>query len=256
MIALEVGAILFIRLVVYRKSFWPPNYYISLSDKYQDIQSLPEPVNSECNILSESICRYVLRDTFTVVLSIWTGLQLMWVSMLMIVQLVQIARGVTTYENMRGHMHGSSQAAEAITSALTAGSTSLDGAQLTGAGMGSNPATLESHRPHRQKEGCFATWKKLLGLDSFVATATGGLEGGNRRRRGNPYSRGIITNCRDFWCDPAPYFGKRQNGMAMLGGDVVNYTRMYETPPRMKLRRPQQDGDGGMYHSLGTEEPV
>jgi len=176
--------------------------------------------------------------------------------MLMVVQLIQVARAVTTYESMRGQMHGSSQATEAITSALTAGSTSMEGAQLTGPGMGPNPAGAGGHRPHHPKEGCFATWKKLLGLDTFVATAAGGLEGTNRRRRGNPYSRGIITNCKDFWCDPAPYFGKRENGMAMLDGDVVNYTRMYETPPRMKLRRPQQDADGGMYTSVGNEDSV
>ena len=173
--------------------------------------------------------------------------------MLMAVQLTQVARAVTTYESMRGHMHGSSQAAEAITSALTAGSTSLEGAQLNGA---PDPISAGGHRPHRQKEGCFATWKKLLGLDTFVATASEGLEGTSRRRRGNPYSRGMITNCKDFWCDPAPYFGKRENGVAMLDGDVVNYTKMYETPPRMKLHRPQQDREGGMYHSVGTEDAV
>ena len=177
--------------------------------------------------------------------------------MLLIVQLVQIARAVTTYESMRGQMHGSSQAAEAITSVLTTGSTSMESAQLTGGGMGPDPATVGAHHhTRRQNEGCFATWKKLLGLDTFVATATGGLEGPNRRRRGNPYSRGILTNCKDFWCDPAPYFGKRENGVAMLDGDVVNYTKLYESPPRMKLRRPRQDGDDGMYHNVGTEDAV
>ena len=175
--------------------------------------------------------------------------------MLMTVQLVQVARSVTTYESMRGHMHGSSQAAQAITSALTAGTTSMDAAQLNSAGMGPNPAAAGGH--HRpQNQGCFGTWKKLLGLDTFVATATGGLEGGNRRRRGNPFSRGIITNCKDFWCDPAPLFGKRENGVAMLDGDVVDYTRMYETPPRMKSRRPRQAADGGVYHSVGNEDGV
>lgn len=227
--------------------------YIPISDEAVDIQSLPDTANPQCNILSESICQYILRDTFTVVLGIWTCLQLIWVSMLMIVQLLQVARALTTYESMRGQMQGSSQA---ITSALTAGAASMEGAQLTGAGTGPNPAVPKVHHPRRQKEGCFATWKKLLGLDTFVATATGGLDGTNRRRRENPYSRGIVTNCKDFWCDPAPYFGKRENGVAMLDGEVVNYTRMYETPPRMKLRRPRQDGESGMYHSIGDEDSV
>lgn len=173
----------------------------------------------------------------------------------MTVQLIQVARSLTTYESMKGHMHGSSQAAEAITSALTAGTNSIDEAQLNNAGMGPNPATMGGHRPS-PRQGCFATWKKLLGLDTFLATAAGGLEAGNHRRRGNPFSRGIFTNCKDFWCDPAPLFGKRENGVAMLDGGVVNYTKMYETPPRMKFRRPRQDGDSGMYHSIGNEDAV
>ena len=175
----------------------------------------------------------------------------------MTVQLVQISRALTTYESMRGHMLQSTQAAAAITSALTAGSTSMEGAQLDNAGMGPGPATSGGHHQRAKKEGCFAQWKKLLGLDTFVATVAGGYEGGSRsRRRGNPFSRGLITNCKDFWCDPAPVFRRRENGAAMLDGEIVNYTRMYETPPRMKLRRPREDGNGGMYHNVGDEEPV
>lgn len=175
----------------------------------------------------------------------------------MIVQMVQIARAQTTYENMRGHIHHGPEAAQAITSALTTGATSMEGAQLANTGMGPNPAMPSGHHPHVHGGGYLAQWVKLLGLDTFVATATGGLDESSRsRRRPNPYSRGIITNCKDFWCDPAPYFGKRENGAAMLGGEVVNYTRMYETPSRMKMRRPVQDGDGGMYHSVGSDNAV
>ena len=42
----------------------------------------------------------------------------------------------------------------------------------------------------------------------------------------------------------------------MLGGDIVNYTRMYETPAMMKHRGQSQDGDGGMYHSVTSDDPV
>ena len=221
-----------------------------------DITGLPEPTESRCNVLSENICSYIFRDTFTVVLTIWIWIQLIWVSMLMLVQLLQVARALTTYESMRGPMEGSTKAAEAITSALTAGTTSMEGAQLTGPRMGPNHAASRSHSTRSKKKGFFATWKQLLGLDAFVATATGSLDGTNRRRRGNPYSRGIVTNCRDFWCDPAPYFGKRENGVAMLDGEIVNYTKMYESPPRMRSHGQRRDGEGGLYHSIGAEESV
>lgn len=174
--------------------------------------------------------------------------------MLLVVQLVQIARAQTTFESMRNRMHPSSHAAEAIASALTSGATTMSGAQIDHAGRGPNPATTSNiDRPRPKRDGCFSQWQKLLGLDNFVATAAGGVRS---RKRGNPWSRGAITNCKDFWCDSAPYFGRRETGAAMLGGDVVNYTRIYETPPRMKAQRSGQDNTGGLYHSVGDEDEV
>ena len=178
--------------------------------------------------------------------------------MLLFVQMVQIARATTTYESMHGRIEHGSRASQVFTSALTAGTTSISGAQLSSTGMGPDPALHEGHgHGHAHKDGCFAQWKKLLGLDTFVATAQGGLESGSRSsRRQNPFSRGVVTNCKDFWCDPAPYFGTRETGAAALDGDVVNYARMYETPPRMKLRRPRQDDHEGVYHSVGDDNAV
>lgn len=188
------------------------------------------------------------------VLALWAVIQLVWVTMLLIVQLLQIARAQTTFESMGGRVHHGWQASEAITSALVAGSTSMSGAQLGHTGMGPDPAVPPGSRHTRPRhEGFFSQWIKLLGLDTFIATATGGVRA---RRRGNPFSRGIIGNCKDFWCDSAPYFGRRENGAAMLGGDVVNYSRMYETPPRMKARRSPQGGESGLYHSVGSEDAV
>ena len=207
---------------------------------------------SQCNILSDALCQLVLRDTFTIVLSIWVTLQLLWVTMLLVVQLVQIARAQTTYESMRSRTYPSSQAAVAITSALTSGATTMSSAQIDPTGRGPNPAIGSTvDRPLPKREGCFSQWVKLLGLDSFVATASGRV---HSRKRGNPWSRGVITNCKDFWYDPAPYFGRRETGAAMLGGEVINYTRIYKTPPRMKTQRSRQDDSGEMYHSIGGDD--
>ncbi|KAL8672090.1 MAG: hypothetical protein Q9168_003450 [Polycauliona sp. 1 TL-2023] len=219
------------------------------------LQDLPPPAHVACNLLSEELCSLVLRDPFTVVLGIWCTLQLTWMIMLFVVQSVQIARAMTTYESMHGHLQRSSPTSQAITSAITAGTISASGASLTGRGMGPDPVISDgSEGPgRRRKTGCFAQWKKLLGLDTFIATATGRS---GPRKRGNPFSRGIITNCRDFWMDPAPYFGRRETGSAMLDGEVINYTRMYETPPRMRMRRSRGDQQGTSYQSVGTEDAV
>lgn len=218
-----------------------------------DLKNLPVPAQSQCNILSDTICQLVLRDTFTVVLALWATIQLTWVTMLLIVQIIQIARAMTTFETMRGRVHYGSQASEAITAALVSGSTSMDDVQLSHRDLRPDSALSSGHRRgHLRQEGCFSQWKKLLGLDAFVATTSGGAR---FQRKGNPFSRGLITNCKDFWCDPSPYFGKRENGAAMLGGEMVNYSRMYETPPRMKSRRSRQDGeDSAVYHNVASED--
>lgn len=204
-----------------------------------------------CNILAPELCQFVNADPYTLVLCIWAALQLTWVTMLMFVQLVQISRAMTTWENMSGtgHSHGS-KASVAITSALTTGTTTRAGAQIGDSGMGPDPALPPTHAPghHHHKEGCFKQWKKILGVDTFVETATGKTNNSHR----NPFSTGCIGNCKDFWCDPAPVFGKRENGSAMLGGRVVDYTAMYETPRPMTMR----SRGGAAYESLGTDDSV
>ena len=169
---------------------------------------------------------------------------------------------MTTWENMRGAHHGhGSKASEAITTALTAGATSRAGAQIGNAGLGPDPALPPTHAPgghHHHKAGCFAQWKKILGVDTFVETALHGYEGNNRPRQNrNPFSNGCLGNCKDFWCDPAPVFGKRENGSAMLRGQVVDYTAMYETPRMMTTRTGRRGGgDGGAYERVAADDAV
>lgn len=199
-----------------------------------------------------------MKDPYTIVLTIFTALQLSWVTMLIIVQLVQIGRAQTTFENMRGHIHHAGHGVpEAITSTLVAGTTSLEEAQLTPDGMGPNPVVNSGqghNRPHR--EGFFSQWKRLLGLDTFVATAQSGFSGSGSRRDRNPFSRGVITNCKDFFCDGAPIFGRRETGSTMLGREVVNYTRLYDTPPRSRHMMRIRPQEGGEYQSVPGDESV
>ncbi|KAI9653169.1 MAG: palmitoyltransferase akr1 [Trizodia sp. TS-e1964] len=235
-ICLEIGVIIFDHLVL----------------AYLD--HLPLPSYTKCNVLSEALCGMILKDNFTVIIAFWATLQLTWVSMLITVQLIQVGRGQTTYENMTG-LEYENKTTEALTAALVAGTTTLDGAQLPGSGINRN-SDGHKHHPHH-KEGFFKQWKKLLGLDAFVATAQDGLDtsGSRRRKNRNPFSRGVLVNCQDFWCDPAPLFGQRETGTAMLGGTVVDYSRMYEPPPRMRARA-RAAGAGGEYQSVDADDNV
>lgn len=214
------------------------------------IPLLPSPEDKsviQCAILGPELCEQWCRDPFTLVVNGWAAVQLTWTTMLLFVQFSQIARAMTTYESMKGHHTG------ALTTAITTGSTTFEGA-----GAGPDPANAPAASPahghkHKQKEGCFAQWKKLLGLDTFVATALHGSRAPEvlARRRKNPYNRGCVTNCTDFWCDAGKgptgvLFGKRDDGSGLLGGQAVDYRKLYEVPAAMRYRSGgYEEVDGG-----------
>jgi hypothetical protein len=159
--------------------------------------------------------------------------------MLLIVQLVQITRGLTTYEAMQHHKHGHSHESggEQLSTFLTTGTTSLETAQLTSGNRGPDPA-VQHPKPHR-RIGYWAQFQTMLGIDTFIATALrrGPPESRAARARSNPFSRGWIQNCKDFWCDPAPIFGSRAHGEARLGGERIDYTTVYDVPTSVGIRR-------------------
>lgn len=206
-----------------------------------DFNAIYASVSDECNILSPALCRVINADAYTLILTIWITLQLTWVTMLLFVQFVQVSRAMTTYENMFGIDH---HASTSLTSAFTSTGTPLDPSAHPPSGSATQPDGAghghgHGHGAHGHKHGggFLKSWSKLLGVDAFIETATGrgaATGTGKKRRKKNPYSRGCITNCKDFWCDPSPMFGRRENGTAVLGGQVVNYTDMYESPSGME----------------------
>lgn len=217
------------------------------------LDQLPAPKDVQCNIVSASLCTILNKDPYTIVLIIWASLQLVWVTMLLIVQFMQIARAQTTYESMRGHMHAHPHGAgDALTTFATTGAISTEDAQIGASNRGPDPVAAGPKR----KEGCFEQWKRLLGLDTFMATAIHGsnAEAVQQRQRQNPFTRGMLTNCKEFWFDGTPVFGyRKESGMARLGGERVDYTRMYEAPARMVYRG---DGGGPRYEAVGSEDNV
>ena len=46
----------------------------------------------KCAVISPDLCKVLNKYPFTIVLSIWAAFQLTWVTMLLCVQLLQIAR--------------------------------------------------------------------------------------------------------------------------------------------------------------------
>lgn len=221
-----------------------------------DLETLDDPKDTQCAVLSPDLCKILNKDPYTIVLSLWAAFQLTWVTMLLCVQLLQIARNLTTYESMRGHLH-SHTPADALNSFVTTGDTSQDvtGGNAPTNGFGSGQDTGDIPRTRQAKHSIWEQWKRLLGLDTFFTIAFQGSRSGQIpvRPRGNPFSRGIVTNCRDFWCDGSPVFGTREGGYARLGGERIDYTRLYEVP-KMRYASSRRDAGSGRYESVAAEE--
>lgn len=191
-----------------------------------DFRNVSPSASEECNVLSASLCQYINADSFTVTLGLWMTLQLTWVTMLIFTQFFQLSRAMTTYENMYG-VHDAS-----LMTPFTSTGTPLDPTVA--------PVDPAPSRHKHAGGGTLKQWSRLLGVDPFIETIAGrgaanAAKGGKRQKKKNPYSRGCVVNCKDFWCDPSPVFGERENGMAVLDGEKVDYTAMYESPALMRL---------------------
>ena len=189
-------------------------------------------------------------------MSTWATLQLTWVSMLLFVQFIQVSRAMTTYENMFGVDH---QLAGTLHTAFTSTGAPLDpnhpSAMPPSGSAGQSEVGAHGHHHKHNHGGFLKQWGKILGVDTFIETATGrGAATGKNKKKKNPYSRGCMTNCRDFWCDPAPMFGKRETGAAVLGGQSINYTDMYESPALMQLGASRRGGTRGTYEAVAGDE--
>ena len=202
--------------------------------------------SDSCNVLGKDLCKMFNADTYSLLLGAWISLQLIWIAMLIFTQLFQVSRAMTTYENMYGIQDG------ADTTAFTSTGTPLDPDHPTLGGGGDSGA---AHN-HKHKDGMLKQWSRTLGVDPFIETITGrgaATTGKGRRKKKNPYSRGCVANCKDFWCDPAPVFGQRENGTAVLGGDSIDYTTVYESPALMRLAGMR---DRGGYEAVQAEDDV
>jgi hypothetical protein len=209
-------------------------FLVQLSIVY--IGLLPTPPDSaiHCAVLKPEFCAVWSKDPFTILVNGWASLQLTWTIMLLFVQLTQIARAVTTWEAMRTHHPGP------LTTALTTGSTSAEAGNIGSSGAG--PTTGSSSRTRNPattagKESCFSQWKRLLGVDTFIATAMHGSRAQEvlAQRRENPFTKGVVRNCMDFWGDGeggrvTSVFGGKELGTGVLGGVKVDYRRLYDLP--------------------------
>ncbi|KAK5631796.1 hypothetical protein RRF57_007510 [Xylaria bambusicola] len=141
---------------------------------YYYFAEVSKSASSECLVLAESLCKIVNADPYTVLMGIWATAQLTWVSMLIFVQFIQVARAMTTYENMYGIQDGS---AGTHGSAFTSTGAPLDPSHPN---FGAPPSAADDPlgarkgpHGHKHHRGFLQQWSRLLGVDTFIETATG-----------------------------------------------------------------------------------
>ncbi|KAH0286547.1 Palmitoyltransferase akr1, ankyrin repeat-containing protein akr1 [Aureobasidium namibiae CBS 147.97] len=203
-------------------------FLVQLTLAYLALLPTPDPSSTNCAVLKPEFCAQWSKDPFTILVNGWGSVQLTWTIMLLFVQLTQIARAMTTWEAMRNNHAGP------LVTALTTGSTSQEGGSIGSSGGGPRTGVP---RTNTGPESCFAQWKRLLGVDTFVATALHGSRAQEvlAQRRENPFTKGVARNCSDFWFDgegggAVSMFGAKELGMGLLGGIKVDYRRLFDLP--------------------------
>jgi len=228
-LTLVIGVILFDYLVY--------EYFTSIE--------ITEQPSTSC-ILTESLCSIAAHDTFLVSVSAWATLQLLWTSILLLSQLWQVARQMTTFEvsNLgrfgfmggRGGTLGSQMGHRHQTLALPPSDDGIS--QQSG-----SAAHGHGGHAHAHNGGCTGLLMQLTGLDVFTrGRAADGLARASKAT--NPFDLGIIANCKDFWTK---------------GQEVgVEYERLYDIPSdglreanRRRVREEEEDGVHGRKQKPG-----
>ncbi|KAK8088006.1 hypothetical protein PG997_002967 [Apiospora hydei] len=230
---------------------------------YSYFSTLTSSASDKCTFFSESVCKVLNADPYLVLLGIWATLQLTWVGMLLFVQFVQVARAMTTYENMYGISDGASAN---HTQGFTSTGAPLDPNHPDAGAPPARRTTRSATVPTARPATATARASSSSGAASWALTPSsrrrqaGALRPapartGARTRR-TPYSKGYMQNCKDFWCDPAPMFGRRETGEAMFGGRKINWTDVYESPALMDAGLASSGRRRGGYESVAGDDQV
>jgi len=196
------------------------------------------------------ICEPLITDPYTTILSIWTGLQLTWLTMLVVVQHYQVARGITTHELSNLQRYGF----------LGGGNVTLEDRMQEGVSSRLPPMSAPDTGA---RKGRFGKCLRILGVEQFFTTFKDKRKRAVAQRRGmNPFDQGgCLTNCGDFWAVPdhineentrgwlenglklrGKGFKLGKGGEGKLGGEPVDYFEMWEVPEkRRKARRLDQE---------------
>lgn len=185
----------------------------SCADFTDNAPDLPD--NASC-LIPGPLCVASHYDPFALSVVIWAALQLSWTTILLVAQLWQVCRQMTTLEVSNVGRYGFMGGKPGVSAAAQQGLVE----RWT---MERDVASTASGEEHQHGAGCSHGKKsgkpnfllKILGIDRFTTgkAAEGLAKAGTVA---NPFDLGFIKNCYDFW-------GRGRE----LG---VDYTRLYDVP--------------------------
>ncbi|CAK9436227.1 uncharacterized protein LODBEIA_P07850 [Lodderomyces beijingensis] len=207
--------------------------YLSIEcfDKLKDGYESDDDEKGEsflCSMLGDDLCFGYKNHQFHFNLIVWCLIQYVWISFLCVVQTFQILRGLTTREFSSLNTRAST-ARHNLSAALPADNSD------------SEARSSAPTRRHNEMQ----TWLHLLGIDQFVMTlkiTIASLFSDGARRQYDPLhiaiptDYGMIQNWLDFWVIGEVSWRSVLflpiEGENNLNGEVVDYYRLYEYPPK------------------------
>lgn len=210
-----------------------------------------------CSLIGENFCLGYRHSSYTFYLLIWVVIQQTWLTMLILVQFLQISRGYTTYEfdGRHAHLHNSNPTFASIpTDELAKYGQAMrvessDTADSTIETLNDMPANQEPQKISSTSKVLFclsagvmkSSVGKILGLKQFALISRDLIRMRGRRQFqqiGSPYNYGFVKNWLNFLFLKKPgesYSLKTlvkipEHGEANLGDSYVDYYRLYQAP--------------------------
>lgn len=189
--------------------------------------ALESTVPITCEFAPEFLCTILTVDPFSTMVVIWSSLQLSWVLLLVFVQLIQVARGMTTNEASNLHKFGFMGADDF--SSLPLDHHSVDTAAA--------PGEVTAFKSAKKRK-C-STMYRVLGIDQFLNTAQDAFGKSSHHpaaANSNPVDFGVLRNCSDFWFPDREYniFKIYDRGYASLNGQMVDYFALWDFPKKTR----------------------
>jgi palmitoyltransferase len=199
-------------------------FYVSAAFEYFDEL---EDHDLTCSFLDDELCAAYTKSRFTLFLTAWSLFQMIWLTFLLFSQLFQISKGLTTVELsvLTKQSHDTNPYYSSAPAELLEGET---------------PGELPSGSHTHSHRNICSTFFLLTGLDQFVITLkqTLGLKS-NVSLGEVPSDYGFKQNLVDFWFASGDDHLKFRNfikfpvmGESNLGGQTVDYYKLYELPPK------------------------